>query len=55
MKGGNLVALEAVRALQQAGGLRDMNITVVYTGDEEDTRRTRPREPRNVAEGRRSQ
>ena len=36
MKGGNLVALEAVRALQQAGGLRDMNITVVYTGDEED-------------------
>ena len=36
MKGGNLVALEAVRALRQAGVLRDMNITVVYTGDEEE-------------------
>jgi glutamate carboxypeptidase len=36
MKGGNLVALEALRALQAAGALRDMNITVVFTGDEED-------------------
>jgi glutamate carboxypeptidase len=36
MKGGNLIALEAVRALAQAGALRDMNVTVVYTGDEED-------------------
>ena len=36
MKGGNLVALEAVRALQKTGALRGMNITVVYTGDEED-------------------
>jgi glutamate carboxypeptidase len=36
MKGGNLVALEAVRALHEAGALRGMNVTVVYTGDEED-------------------
>jgi glutamate carboxypeptidase len=36
MKGGNLVALEALRALQAAGELRDMNVTVVFTGDEED-------------------
>ena len=36
MKGGNLVALEAVRALHAAGRLQAMNITVVFTGDEED-------------------
>ena len=36
MKGGNLVALEALRALQAAGELRNMNVTVVFTGDEED-------------------
>jgi glutamate carboxypeptidase len=36
MKGGNLVALEAVRALHAAGRLQQMNITVVFTGDEED-------------------
>ena len=36
MKGGNLVALEALRALQAAGELHDMNVTVVFTGDEED-------------------
>ena len=36
MKGGNLVALEAVRALAATGQLDGMNVTVVYTGDEED-------------------
>jgi glutamate carboxypeptidase len=36
MKGGNLVALEAVRALAAADALRGMNVTVIYTGDEED-------------------
>lgn len=36
MKAGNLVALEAVRALHSAGRLRDANVTVVFTGDEED-------------------
>jgi glutamate carboxypeptidase len=35
MKGGNLVALEAVRALHAAGALDDLSISVVYTGDEE--------------------
>lgn len=36
MKAGNLVALEAVRALHAAGALRNARITVVFTGDEED-------------------
>ena len=36
MKGGNLVALEALRALQATGELHNMNVTVVFTGDEED-------------------
>ncbi|HET7202497.1 MAG TPA: M20/M25/M40 family metallo-hydrolase [Steroidobacteraceae bacterium] len=36
MKGGNLVALEAVRALAAADALRGLHVTVVYTGDEED-------------------
>ena len=36
MKGGNLIALEAVRALAAAGQLASLNVTVVYTGDEED-------------------
>lgn len=37
MKGGNLILLEALRALQATGQLRDRNIEVVFTGDEEDT------------------
>jgi len=36
MKGGNLVALEALRALHATGRLQAMNVTVVFTGDEED-------------------
>ena len=36
MKGGNLVIVEALRALHAAGTLRDRRITVVLTGDEED-------------------
>jgi glutamate carboxypeptidase len=36
MKGGNLVIVEALRALQATGALRDRQITVVLTGDEED-------------------
>lgn len=35
MKGGDVVILYALRALQAAGALRDMNITIVFTGDEE--------------------
>ena len=35
MKGGDVVILYALTALQQAGILRDLNITIVFTGDEE--------------------
>ena len=35
MKGGDVVILYALKALQQAGILRDLNITIVFTGDEE--------------------
>jgi len=37
MKGGNLVIVEALRALHSTGALRDRRVTVVLTGDEEDT------------------
>lgn len=36
MKGGNLVALEALRALHATGALDGRRVTVVFTGDEED-------------------
>ncbi len=36
MKGGDVIILYALRALQAAGLLRDLNVTVVFTGDEED-------------------
>ena len=36
MKGGNLVILEALRALHAAGELEGRQVTVVFTGDEED-------------------
>lgn len=42
MKGGNLVALEALRALQATGQLQAMHVTVVFTGDEEDTGSPQP-------------
>ena len=35
MKGGNLIMLQALRALNASGQLQDMDITVVLTGDEE--------------------
>jgi glutamate carboxypeptidase len=35
MKGGDVVILYALKALQQAGVLRDLNLTIVFTGDEE--------------------
>ena len=35
MKGGDVVILYALKALQQAGVLRDLNISIVFTGDEE--------------------
>lgn len=36
MKGGNLVVVEALRALHAAGALDDRHVTIVFTGDEED-------------------
>ncbi len=36
MKGGDVVILYALKALQAAGALRDLNVTAVFTGDEED-------------------
>jgi glutamate carboxypeptidase len=35
MKGGDVIILYALKALQAAGTLKDMNITIVFTGDEE--------------------
>jgi glutamate carboxypeptidase len=37
MKGGDVIALYALRALKDAGLLDRMNVTVVYDGDEEDS------------------
>jgi glutamate carboxypeptidase len=36
MKGGNAIIVAALRALKDVGALVDRNITVVFTGDEED-------------------
>jgi glutamate carboxypeptidase len=47
MKGGDVVILYALKALRSAGALRDLNITIVFTGDEE-----HPGEP--LAEARRA-
>ena len=35
MKGGDVIILYALKALQSAGALKDLNITIVFTGDEE--------------------
>ena len=35
MKGGDVIAIEALRALQKVGVLDDTTISVIYTGDEE--------------------
>jgi glutamate carboxypeptidase len=36
MKGGDVIILYALKALEAAGALRDLNVTAVFTGDEED-------------------
>jgi glutamate carboxypeptidase len=36
MKGGDVIIVQALAALDAAGALKDMNVTVVMTGDEED-------------------
>jgi glutamate carboxypeptidase len=46
MKGGNLIALEALRALHEAGFLQDMQLTVMFTGDEENSG-----EPESISRG----
>lgn len=37
MKGGDVIIVQALKALDAAGVLKDMNVVVVMTGDEEDT------------------
>ncbi|MBA2306334.1 MAG: M20/M25/M40 family metallo-hydrolase [Acidobacteria bacterium] len=37
MKGGNVIIVQALKALQSTGALKTMNIAVVMTGDEEDS------------------
>jgi glutamate carboxypeptidase len=37
MKGGDVIIVEALRALHATGALRGRQVTVVFTGDEEDT------------------
>jgi glutamate carboxypeptidase len=39
MKGGDVIIVQALAALKDAGALDDMNVTVVMTGDEEDAGR----------------
>jgi glutamate carboxypeptidase len=44
MKGGNVIIVEALRALHVSGALKDRQVIVVFTGDEED-----PGQPTSVA------
>jgi glutamate carboxypeptidase len=44
MKGGNVIIVQALKALDAIGVLKEMDVTVVFTGDEED-----PGEPRSLA------
>ena len=44
MKGGNVIIIAALQALQSAGALKPMNVVVVMSGDEED-----PGSPRHLA------
>ncbi|HXG70400.1 MAG TPA: M20/M25/M40 family metallo-hydrolase, partial [Gemmatimonadaceae bacterium] len=37
MKGGNVIMVQALKALASTGALKGMNVTVVMTGDEEDS------------------
>jgi len=37
MKGGNVILVQALKALASTGALKTMNVTVVMTGDEEDS------------------
>lgn len=37
MKGGNVIIVQALKALASAGILQDMSVSVIFTGDEEDS------------------
>jgi len=37
MKGGNVIIVQALKALESAGALSEMSISVIFTGDEEDS------------------
>lgn len=50
MKGGNVVVIAALRALQQAGALDDTTITVLFTGDEEEAGYPRDLSRRDMVE-----
>jgi len=50
MKGGNVVVIAALRALQRAGALDDTTITVVFTGDEEEAGHPREISRRDMVE-----
>ena len=50
MKGGNVIVIAALRALQRAGALDDTTITVVFTGDEEEAGQPREISRRDMVE-----
>ncbi len=50
MKGGNVVAIAALRALHRAGALENTTITVVFTGDEEEAGHPREVSRRDMIE-----
>lgn len=50
MKGGNVVVIAALRALQRAGALDEATISVVFTGDEEDAGQPREISRRDLVE-----
>ena len=54
MKGGNVIIVQAIKALQAVGALKSMHVVVVLTGDEEDAGsrwRWRARHCSNAAKG----
>ena len=50
MKGGNVIVIAALRALQRAGALDNTNISVVFTGDEENAGHPREVSRRDLVE-----
>jgi glutamate carboxypeptidase len=50
MKGGNVIVIQALKALQAAGALDRMSVTVVFHGDEEDVGEPKPLARRTLIE-----